>query len=38
MPGLTMFLMLAGVLGTALLVLAAFAGPSAGKHLTRRLE
>src|SRR3954452_1340096 len=38
MPGLTMFLMLAGVLGTALLVLAAFAGPSAGKQLTRRLE
>src|SRR3954462_11072086 len=38
MPGLTMILMLAGVLGTALLVMAAFAGPSAGKHLTRRLE
>src|SRR6185437_8195058 len=38
MPGMTMFLMLAGVLGTALLVLGAFAGPSAGKQLTRRLE
>jgi tight adherence protein B len=38
MPGLTMILMLAGLLGTALLVLAAFAGPSAGKQLTRRLE
>jgi tight adherence protein B len=38
MPGLTMILMLAGVLGTALLVMAAFAGPSARKHVTRRLE
>jgi tight adherence protein B len=38
MPSLTMFLMLAGVLGTALLVMAAFAGPSTGKQLTRRLE
>jgi tight adherence protein B len=38
MPGLTMFLMLAGALGTALLVFAAFAGPSAGKQLSRRLE
>jgi tight adherence protein B len=38
MPSLTMFLMLAGVLGTALLVMAAFTGPSAGKQVTRRLE
>ena len=38
MPGFTMILMLAGLLGTALLVMAAFAGPSAGKHVTRRLE
>src|SRR6185295_6062615 len=38
MPSLTMFLMLAGVLGSALLVLAAFAGPNSGKQLTRRLE
>jgi tight adherence protein B len=38
MPSLTMFLMLAGVLGTALLVMAAFAGPNSGKQLTRRLE
>jgi tight adherence protein B len=38
MPGMTMFLMLAGILGTALLVIGAFAGPSAGKQLTRRLE
>jgi len=38
MPSLTMILMLAGVLGTVLLVMAAFAGPSAGKHVTRRLE
>ena len=38
MPGLTMFLLLAGVLGSGLLALAAFSGPSAGKHLTRRLE
>jgi tight adherence protein B len=33
-----MFLMLAGVLGTALLVMAAFAGPNTGKQLARRLE
>jgi tight adherence protein B len=33
-----MFLLLAGVLGSALLGLAAFSGPSAGKQLTRRLE
>ena len=38
MPGLTLFLMLAGMIGTALLVLVAFAGPSAGKQVTRRLE
>ena len=38
MPSLTMFLMLAGLLGSALLVMAAFAGPSSGKQLTRRLE
>ena len=38
MPGMSMFLLLAGVLGTALLVLGAFAGPSAGKHVSRRLE
>jgi tight adherence protein B len=38
MPSLTMFLMLAGVLGTALLVMAAFAGPNTGKQLARRLE
>jgi tight adherence protein B len=38
MPGMTMFLMLAGILGTVLLVVGAFAGPSAGKHLSRRLE
>jgi tight adherence protein B len=38
MPGLTMFLLLAGVLGSVLLGLAAFSGPSAGKQLTRRLE
>ena len=38
MPAMTMFLMLAGLIGTALLVLAAFAGPNAGKQLTRRLE
>jgi len=38
MPGMSMFLMLAGLLGTALLVLGAFAGPSAGKQVTRRLE
>jgi len=38
MPGLTTFLMLAGILASALLALAAFAGPSAGKQLTRRLE
>jgi tight adherence protein B len=38
MPGMTMFLLLAGMLGTALLLLGAFAGPSAGKQLTRRLE
>ena len=38
MPGLTTFLMLAGVLASALLALAAFTGPSAGKQLTRRLE
>src|SRR3954471_21872353 len=38
MPSMTLFLMLAGMLGTALLVLGAFAGPSAGKQLTRRLE
>jgi len=38
MPAMSMFLMLAGVLGAALLVLGAFAGPSAGKQVTRRLE
>ena len=38
MPGMTMILLLAGVLGTALLVVGAFAGPSAGKQVTRRLE
>jgi tight adherence protein B len=38
MPSMTMFLMLVGVLGTAMLVMAAFAGPSAGKHVARRLE
>ena len=38
MPGLTMILMLAGVLGAALLVIGAFAGPSAGKQMARRLE
>ena len=38
MPGLTMFLMLAGVLGSALLALAAFTGPSGAKQLARRLE
>jgi len=38
MPSLTMILMLAGMLGTALLVMAAFAAPSTGKHVTRRLE
>ena len=38
MPGMSMFLMLAGLLGTALLVLGAFAGPSAGKQVSRRLE
>jgi tight adherence protein B len=38
MPGLTMFLMLAGVLASGLLGVAAFSGPSASKHLTRRLE
>ena len=38
MPSLTMILMLAGMLGTALLVMAAFAGPSTGKQVTRRLE
>jgi len=38
MPSLTMLLMLAGVLGSALLVMAAFAGPNTGKQLTRRLE
>src|SRR3982751_3460236 len=38
MPSLTMFLMLAGMLGTGLLLMAAFAGPNSGKQLTRRLE
>jgi len=38
MPGLTMFLLLAGVLASGLLALAAFTGPSASKQLTRRLE
>ena len=38
MPGMTMFLLLAGLLGAALLAFAAFAGPSAGKQVTRRLE
>src|SRR4051812_1799517 len=38
MPSLTMILMLAGMLGTVLLVVAALAGPSSGKQLTRRLE
>src|ERR1044072_8907925 len=38
MPGLTMFLLLAGVLASGLLALTAFSGPSAGKQLTRRLE
>ena len=38
MPGLTMFLLLAGVLASALLAFTAFSGPSAGKQLTRRLE
>jgi tight adherence protein B len=38
MPSLTMFLMLAGLLGTALLVMAAFSAPSTGKQVTRRLE
>src|SRR3954454_12509598 len=38
MPSLTKILMLAGVLGTVLLVVAALAGPSSGKQLTRRLE
>ena len=38
MPSLTMILMLTGMLGTALLVMAAFAGPSTGKQVTRRLE
>jgi tight adherence protein B len=33
-----MFLLLAGVLGSGLLALTAFSGPSAGKQLTRRLE
>jgi len=38
MPGLTTLLMLAGVLASGLLALVAFAGPSAGKQVTRRLE
>jgi tight adherence protein B len=38
MPGMTMFLMLAGVLVSAWLALSAFSGPSAAKQLTRRLE
>ena len=38
MPGLTMIVMLAGLLGTLLLAAAAFNGPSAGKVQARRLE
>jgi tight adherence protein B len=38
MPGLTMFLLLAGVLASGLLAFTAFSGPSASKQLTRRLE
>src|SRR5579885_2841622 len=35
---MTMFLLLAGLLGVALLAFGAFAGPSAGKQVSRRLE
>jgi tight adherence protein B len=35
---MTLFLLLAGVIGSGLLALAAFSGPSAGKQLGRRLE
>ena len=38
MPGLTMIVMAAGLLGTLLLAAAAFAGPSASKLQARRLE
>lgn len=38
MPGMTLFLLLAGVIGSGLLALAAFSGPSAAKQLGRRLE
>src|ERR1043165_8447972 len=38
MPGLTMFLLLAGVLVSGLLAFTAFSGPSGTKHLARRLE
>jgi tight adherence protein B len=38
MPGLTMFLLLAGVLASGLLAFTAFAGPSGAKQLARRLE
>src|ERR1044072_8392561 len=38
MPGLTMFLLLAGVLASWLLALKAFSAPSGGTQLTRRPE
>ncbi|MBV9884193.1 MAG: type II secretion system F family protein [Sphingomonadaceae bacterium] len=38
MPSMTMLLLLAGILGTAMLVFGAFAGPNAGKQVTRRLD
>ena len=38
MPSLTMILMVAGLAATLLLLVAAFAGPSAGKFQARRLE
>src|SRR3954464_11346278 len=38
MPSLTILLLLAGVIGSAMLAMAAFAGPNAGKQLKRRLD
>jgi tight adherence protein B len=38
MPGMTMLLLLAGILGAAMLAFGALAGPNAGKQVTRRLE
>ena len=38
MPSLTIIILLAGVVGSAMLALSAFSGPSASKLLSRRLE